>query len=219
MWLLWFLIFLTGCNASETRSRIVVIDTGLTANFPTKYRCIDGDKDFTNTDLLDKMGHGTIVANLIIENMDASEYCINTLKWVEYRANDKDKDAIYNALKHAATLKGVKYINMSLAGRLKVPKESAILNKLMKKGVTIVVAAGNDGYNLSKGCIIYPACYYKKRRNYIVVADSCEGDISGNFNGPVNAQECGRIIIGSSEYRGTSFSSGIHLGRLVGGYK
>ena len=143
--------------ASDSRIKVVVIDTGISDEWRSKANlCPEEHKDFTGTGLNDTHGHGTNVVGLIVENAPVRNYCIVVVK-----AYDRDKQYVTAALFYALTIKA-DVINLSGGGIGPQFAEQWIVSKLLERKVLMIVAAGNNGTDLDKDCNFYPACYDKR---------------------------------------------------------
>lgn len=162
-------------NLKEQRIKIAVIDTGINHNKEIQsFLCMgDEHRDFTKTNLDDKIGHGTNIAGLLIKHLNHQKHCLVILKYYVNPANDKNGIRNYYqavaAFKYAFDI-NVSYINFSSSGHAPGQQEKEILIKLTRKGVKIAVAAGNEGRLLEYGpkCKCYPACYDIKKNFYVV---------------------------------------------------
>ena len=146
---------------------IGVIDTGITQkeDIFDSARIIDGKNYVSESDgTVDKVGHGTRVAGLIIGTLDGEivspskeSQIVPLVYYSEYPSGvalNGGIDAICGAIYDAIDIYGCKVINISSG----VPKENEELKKAVdyaeEKGVLIVSACGNDA-----GTIYYPAAY------------------------------------------------------------
>lgn len=152
----------TFLNAGTKKTlRIAVIDSGYTiTEYSEAELCDDGHKDLTNTTIKDRHGHGTHIVNTLVANLDVNvKYCIILVKWYDPYINKfKTIDTSRSAFEYLLTQK-VDIINYSAGGSAKNEQEKKHITELLKRGVKIFVAAGNDGNNLNKDCYYYPACY------------------------------------------------------------
>ncbi len=211
----------------DHRTPIAVIDSGYTHENSEFVLCKGLRFDLTNTGIRDVMGHGTAITSIIAERTDLTKFCIMPIKWihspVHYRNMTQNEDretvdqiastAVNLAIKHKA-----KIINMSLDGRLYLPKErKSIINALIN-GIKVVVAAGNKGEDLYQSCRSYPACYEVGLPGFYVVANyvGLFRVSSSNYGGPVNAKENGHNLLVNGKYEtGTSMSAAIKTSKLT----
>jgi subtilisin family serine protease len=216
---------------------ICVIDSGVS----TDNGDIDEDKIIgkynvlnNNDDVTDTLGHGTFVTGIIgaeTNNKKALSGIADKAELIEIKAFDSSQStnlsAIISALNKASQY-DVDVVNMSLGaqgitGAEKTLFENAI-NKLVKKGVIVVAAVGNDG----TATLSYPAaldnvigvgavatnkeiCYFSQRnKSVFVVAPGGvlnKGDATGYIWGlglTANANVGGEYLSGGD---GTSFSA------------
>ncbi len=172
--------------APEVRERIVVIDTAVDKGKFDKFYCKDGfSRDFS-----DHSGrgshHGSNIVGLLTRGLPAHKYCITLLV---FHPNGQ-----YNRLlSYLPSIPRSRYINMSYGGPDSNPMEKAVIGGRLQRGARVIVAAGNDGLDLSKKCNYYPACYGFKHKNYYVVGSLSGGSLAPNSNheGPVNAYSVG----------------------------
>lgn len=165
-----------------------------------------------------KTEHATFIASLIVGKNDYYSSIIgenNNIKLLPLVVNDDDNIKIENiiqAIKYAENA-GAKVCNMSLAIYSDYPELKRIIEK---SKMLFVVAAGNDGKDLTYNDKCYPTCY--NLDNVISVADMrCDGNLSktSNYGRFVDIAAPGTDIlgmIGNQKYTfksGTSFSAAI----------
>lgn len=176
--------------AQENRKIIMVVDTGLPFNIKSDYLCNIPQIDLTNTNIYDYNGHGSNVIGLITKGFNYNKYCILSVKWYHNNATQSEPTIVYNRVaKYSDVIKRYKpyLVNLSLSGVFYSSDEKSSLQYVLNKGTIVVVAAGNDGHDLSLQCRVYPACYGFKSRGFFVVSDIKGLKGRSNFNGPVNA--------------------------------
>ena len=140
--------------ATDSRIKVVVIDTGLADAYKDKAHLCPGEhKDFTGTGLNDTHGHGTNVVGLIVENAPVSNYCIVIVK-----AYSGNKEHLTDALEYAIKI-NADVINLSSGGISSNLKEHIAVAKIIEANIVLIAAAGNNKKDLNKGCTFYPACY------------------------------------------------------------
>lgn len=139
--------------------RIAVLDSGYNVSKLSNIKLCDEPKDFTGTGIKDSIGHGTHIANIIADRLKDKNYCILIVKWYDPKVNP-DYLIFYTmkAILYAA-VKNTNIINYSAGGDSFRQDEKDLFEEAIKGGITIFVAAGNDGKNLDKDCNYYPACY------------------------------------------------------------
>lgn len=182
--------FMTGMVfAKETRKVIAVIDSGIQF-MPNlnKILCKDLSRDFTQMGLRDvsENGHGTNVAGIIASKMNSKTHCLAIIKYFHtYKLpyGRQNPYIILNLVMNYLKILKPAYINFSSAGGSFDFNEYTTLGDLVDGGTKIVVAAGNNGVNLTEEtCSVFPACYYFDSPNfYVVGADT----LKSNKLGPV----------------------------------
>lgn len=146
-------------EAADDRKIIMVIDTGVSPEIAAKpYMCERGNITFATE--FDEHGHGSNVVDLIGSRIDDKKYCILSINaWTGGRFVGKYK----KGLKMAVKLKNLVAINLSMSSPHHKSSyygwEVSLIRKLLKKGVKINAAAGNDYTYMNKeNCHVYPAC-------------------------------------------------------------
>lgn len=133
-----------------------------------------------NENYIDRNGHGTAMTSLVLKDtcesieLIACNYFDSPLRRI-----DSSNECFKRALNE-----NIDYINYSSNGNYIEENEKQILKKLSNKGVIIVVAAGNDGENLTKSGKCqgsYPACYLYKNI-YIVQNVDKDGKLDPRSN-------------------------------------
>ena len=224
--------------------RIAVIDTGIADDLlKHKFLCKDGHKDFSNTGLTDRHGHGTHISGLVdqyakdfifkddfntlnnreIENIQI-DYCQVIVKYYDPTITSNTLKATIESFKWAIKQK-VDIINYSGGGTEFSQQEYNVVMEALNKGIKVVAAAGNERTELSyegKGKY-YPAMYDK--RIYIVgnlvSMQSRKIASTSNYGDPVNTWEVGTNVYsrlpGNSfgTMTGTSQAAAIKSGRLI----
>lgn len=184
--------------AKETRKIVAIVDTGINSLLLDKpFMCKNLHADFTNTSIRDSHGHGTNVAGIIANKLNAKTHCLMIIKYWNTYKNPWGSSTLHKVFSNViGYLKSVKpaYINFSSSGFGFNPNEFGVFSELIDSGTKIIVAAGNDNLDLSEGCDVFPACYFFNEPNYFVVGAS-KSPIS-NKNGPVNAIRSGNNVCG-----------------------
>ncbi len=183
----------------DTRMMVAVIDTGLDLNDPRfkAVLCKTGHKDFTDTELTDRHGHGTHVAGIILKGApDTSKYCLVILKFYTIEQTGfANLKAETRAIRYANTL-GAKIINVSLYGPDSDSEEEQVI---AESTAVIVASAGNGPFDKNqpgedyKGKA-YPASYPKVR---VIGNWDCKNNrrhLSSNFGAGV-IYRCGTNIV------------------------
>lgn len=214
-------IFFTVFHVHADTVKVAVIDTGFSFNNSwgddTPKLCNSGHIDFTNTSVLDDVGHGTHIAGLISKNAGNSSFCLLIIKFFSPRI-DSLKGEI-NSLKYAINAK-VNIINLSLGGYNKSYEECSLIKKALDKGIIVVAAAGNDHQDINKQKY-YPAMCDNR---VIVVQNYNNGKLSETSNygiGKNFVKENGTNIFSTlpnNQYgymSGTSQATAIVTGKLI----
>lgn len=151
-------------------AKIAVIDSGLDDLTNVKL-CKDGLQDFTNTNMNSSYRkHGNNITHIITDGLEKKDYCIYHLKYYkDYDLGPLDNEV--KAIDFAIKMK-VDIINLSLSGPYGYATEFNVINKALAAGIIVVVAAGNDGFNLDEKCLAFPACYPFHNDRFIVVSNS-----------------------------------------------
>ena len=132
--------------------KIAIIDTGVDSEHPDLNERIIGGYDFINNDYIaeDTNGHGTAVAGIIAANGKLKGVAPEA-KILAYRVSDTgnsvSSDLIVQAI-HKSVEDGADIINLSLGVNRTNNKIEDAINDAIKKGVLVVVAAGNSGPEL-----------------------------------------------------------------------
>ena len=177
---------------------VLIIDSGV--NIATKesinYVSYEDDTDY--------LGHGTVIAKIISAiNPDVNIYSAKVVDRGGSTLNDKLTQGLIYALTH-----DIDIINVSLGLPSYSDTIQDIINKLAKRGVIIVAAAGNN-------TSVYPALY----NNVISVgATDDKGNIEP-YSASADVYTYGSVTINDINYTGTSYSTAIITGILSrGGY-
>ena len=195
-------------NASETRIRIAIIDSGVDLKQAKEYMCKTGNYDFTGYGLQDVYGHGTNIAGIFAKRINPKTHCLMIVKFFHTTAT-----GIESALEYIQQFKP-KYVNLSLTGRFPSAIEEHAIHSLLNSGAVIAVAAGNEGQNLDQNCNSYPACYNIQDPKYIVVGS--RGAMSSNYGGPVTAIDNGTSVEGFGiVLDGTSQATANYLSKRI----
>lgn len=199
---------------AESRSKIVVIDSGYTHPTVSKNEslpsfCRDGLLNTNGRTVAETgKGHGTNIIGTISQGIDFTKFCIVSINYyLDPDSKDIVMDSVPKALDLALTLTP-KMVVMALEGQLPDIKEAIGIRRLLDLGSVVVVAAGNKRKNLTTDCSAYPACYMFRDKNFVVVsALDGNGHIDrsyANYGGPVDAYVTGASSFGGYSMRGTS---------------
>lgn len=203
---------------AESRHKIVVIDTGVSFSQSLRSYMCKGGKLSISGDWRDEHGHGTNIIGLIGEKINAKKTCIVSIKVDILKSKTLTADYVKATLM-AEKLKPTA-INMSLAGEFKDFTEFGSLVRMVNSGVKIIVASGNNSFNLDTQCVVYPACYLQimrydrksiKVNNFIVVGAK---DLDRSNTGSVVTVFTEGKDQGTPKLSGTSQATANFTGRL-----
>jgi subtilisin family serine protease len=235
--------------ASAKTLVVAVVDTGVDSgpHLENLHLCKSGHVSFVpgNNPLVDHHGHGTHIAGLISRNAGDANYCVMSIQYYDPDSSaNNNMEATKKALRYAIDHK-VDFINYSSGGSEPSEQEHALVKEALDKGITVVVAAGNDGKNLGSKCVFYPACYNDKRlvvvgnlrlktkteldldikfRSVTSISATTRAD-SSNYDGPVNRWEIGSHVFSdlpnytAGYMTGTSQATAVATGKLVKSWK
>jgi subtilisin family serine protease len=160
--LLLLLMSVTGIAQSPYNQRVIkvaVIDTGFDFNSDWNKvgadqdgvklikpkLCKEGHKDFTNTGIVDRHGHGTHVAGIIAKFAQNANYCLVIIKYYDPTRQEgvSNLESSIKALQYANQI-GVDVVNYSGGGLEFSLEEYKAVKKLLDKGTIFVAAAGNE---------------------------------------------------------------------------
>lgn len=204
------ILYPTFLNAGTKRPiRIAVIDSGYTYTEYSKVKfCATGHKDFTNTGIRDNHGHGTHITNTIVTRLTV-DYCIIIIKFHDPKTNKYFSE--YSSQKQFDYLlsQDVDVINYSAGGPGYFKDEKKSIVTLLKRGVKIFVAAGNEGLNLNEDCNYYPACYNLKGLRVVgsINKDNKRSKFS-NYGKVVDSWEIGVDVVEDTGYNGPRAMNG-----------
>lgn len=159
------LLFLYLGEKSEAKEtiKVLIIDTGVDLSHEEISSHVK--EPFNPVDYIDYSVHGTAMASLILKDTCQEVELISCNYYPSHNSYDDSNSCFYKALSE-----NVQYVNFSSSGKHQNDEERELLRELSNKGVVVVVAAGNDGLNLTKTGKCegsYPACYLFKHM-YIV---------------------------------------------------
>jgi len=217
--------------------KVAIIDTGIDEMLLSKpVYCNEGHKDFTNTGLNDRHGHGTHISGIVdqyvkdvifnyklpssrIDNVVVN-YCQIIIKFYDVKASNQDNlENTIKAFKWAIS-QNVDVINYSGGGNDSSPEEKKVIIEALNKGIKIVAAAGNEHANLSKKPF-YPAMYDK--RIYVVgnLTQDRSPATSSNYGNEVTYWEIGTNVLSRLPngiygiMTGTSQATAVKTGKLI----
>ena len=133
---------------------VAVIDTGVQADHPfLEGRILDNGYDFIHNDNMpdDENMHGTHCAGIIADN---TPECVKILPVKIFNSTGSSTSAIISLGIDYAVRKNADVISMSFGGYCSdtACEIEASVNKAIKKGITCVVAAGNEWENAKDHC-------------------------------------------------------------------
>jgi len=137
---------------------VAVLDTGIDPNHELIKGSLVRFLDYSGTGKNDSHGHGTHVAGIIKSIFPKVK--LVALKYYNPKYSGKQSlDATVKALQAAVDM-NVDVINYSGGGPESSSAELAVLKEAERKGIIIVVAAGNESSNIDqKANAFYPAAY------------------------------------------------------------
>jgi hypothetical protein len=189
--------------------RVAVIDTGLDMEKYKDWLCEGGHKDFTGTDLVDRMNHGNQVVENLIKYAGNSNYCIIVLKYINSNHDKYATPAYFYALKEAIKL-NVDVVNYSGGGYIDFSEERFLITT---SGIKFFVAAGNEHRDLNEYCSYYPACLGLDNVVVVGALENKELAPYSNYGFIVTEWEDGKSIDGKSH--GTSFATPKATGKYI----
>lgn len=175
---------------------VLIIDSGVNGAAKESINCVPYE------DSTDYINHGTIIAKIITTiNPQANIYSTKVVDRGGSTVNDKLAQALLYALTH-----NIDIINVSLGLPSYSDTIQDIINKLAKRGVIIVAAAGNN-------TSVYPALY----NNVISVGATDDNGNIEPYSAPADVYTYGTVTIDNTTYTGTSCSTAIITGILSRG--
>lgn len=131
--------------------KVAVIDSGVSYHNKLKGRILTG-KDYVDNDSnpSDKNGHGTHVAGIIVDCTPGINVKILPVRVINASGNG-NPSSVGNGIRYAVN-KGAKVINLSLGAYQHYKYIESSIAYANKKGVTVVVAAGNECRNTKNVC-------------------------------------------------------------------
>lgn len=211
-------------NKEETRTKIVVVETGLNLTKEVEpYMCLGSSISLVDGNpFFDESGHGTSVVSLIVKSLDPKLQCIVIVKYTKLGVIDGQVfKNVAEGIKYATKIKA-KFLNLSLGGYSPFLDEYKALKEAIAAGIKISVAAGNDNIDLNKNCIYFPACYkFPKESFHVVGSPNYDPEQhlywkNSNHGKKVTHFENG-IHTGIPPLTGTSMSTATHTGKWASG--
>lgn len=184
---------------SQQPIKIAVLDTGYApeGGHNVVYTGYNFTGEGSSDDSSDTNGHGTTVADAIINSMTFENYRILPIKIM----NSEGKGSIlslYMGIEEAIENE-VEVINLSLSAKGQSPLIEAEIEKAIENGITVVAAAGNDGTlakdyipaNLPRALVVGAVDNHNKIEDYSNYGDEIDVVANGIFK----------------EHRGTSIAT------------
>lgn len=203
--------------------RIGILDTGyIKDNYYKIHFCENAKpKNFTPGKMNENAEHGNNILHIITDGLSYNDYCIVLVKglYTGYLSPWSFEDENLAFIKSYIYLLDAKVdiINLSLSGFGYVDSERIFFRKFLGKGTKIVVAAGNNGLDLSIKCEVYPAC--TEVRSIVVGSMEVDGKHRSKFsNYGIKGQvwEIGeKVYSGGYQMSGTSQATGKRTRRVV----
>jgi subtilisin family serine protease len=202
-----FLVCLVLKVKSEDRNIIAVIDSGINwSDTSKKFKCDLPEFNFSSDlDARDYLKHGTIINNLITDQINFKTHCILNIKVFGSKTSETIKPVI-DGLKAANAVKA-EFINLSYSGFTFDNEEKNEINKAVSRGAKVITASGNNSiYFKPNLCFVFPACYNITNNFYVVSNNETYANKGYRVNRFVN-----------TSLPGTSFSAAIFTGLLARG--
>lgn len=194
--------------------RVMSVDTGTSLSH---YLISSHVKEPFDSSYIDTNGHGTHIAGLILKNTCSEVEFISC----KYQTEDEGKLYLIRYCFRRALLLKVDFVNFSSSGPGYYQFEYDLIERLIKNGTKVLVAAGNDSLDLNEYGV-YPAAYNIK--GLIVVGNLDRPhhiNRSSNYGKKDMAWEIGTDIkstLPDGKYgtmSGTSQATAIRTNRLI----
>lgn len=222
-------IILAAFHSEAKTIKVAVIDTGFNFSFK-QYKhfklakpklCKSGHKDFTSSSLTDVNGHGSNIASIIAKGNSKSDYCLLILKYYSKETENISLDIELEAIQYAISQK-VDIINLSIAGYAYSKEECNLIKKALDKGIRIVAAAGNEGFDLSK-TKVYPAMCDRRVKIVMNYDKTTRHNTSNYGNNLLMEQGTNQYGVSSKELpefrTGTSQATANYTNKLIRNYE
>lgn len=179
--------------------KVMVMDAGVDYKVPkilpflNQKHVVDNPLHYQELLLPKHQHHGSHVAALTLYGLDNSKLC-NRVELYSCRVNPY---SVKYCLEQAENL-GVKYVNISLAGRVPVYSEAKALKAAVNSGMIITVAAGNSNHRLD----VYPEYPAAYALNFL--------DVEYNFNNTgINIIVVGSLDRSGNKAKSSNYADGI----------
>ena len=172
------LLLLSISHKKETYE-VCVIDSGVDMEDVRikPHLCSSGHVNLTKSSMSEDFSHGNHVVGIIISNSPKSGYCLKIIKFYsETNTEKQNNDNMIRALEISSS--SCSLVNVSAGGSNADEKEHRVIKE---SKATFVLAAGNNGIELSKHPSYYPAGYFTS--NSVVVGNlNKDGTIASTSN-------------------------------------
>lgn len=210
-------IYYLNPTIQESRTKIAIIDTGISINETTKpYLCNGNHYDLTGFGIEDKISHGMNIAGIVAKQIDTQKNCLLIIKYFHTQGTS------FNTIKafKIAKEEKVKFVNYSSGGSGDSLSEKDAIKSLLNNKIYVIVASGNFGNNLSKTtCDYFPACYNFDNSYFKVVGNGQSEDkrhTTSNYGKVVTDWRNGQRVEGFGvTMSGSSQATAILTGELV----
>lgn len=173
-----------GWNLSDGRGvKVAIIDSGINTQHPNlKPNIVEAKYFGKQLTPEDTNGHGSHVSGLVaaVKSNGISGVAPGAdIYSLSVSDDEKGEFALSNAIRatNYAIEKEVDVMNMSFSSSVTVPLFERAIKKAVDRGIVIVVAASNEGYDLNK-VPCYPACY----KDVITVAATDKNNKLASFS-------------------------------------
>lgn len=203
--------------SSYATEKVVVIDTGIDLNDNRFHHlCPTGHRDFTDTGMTDRHGHGTHIVGIIDKDL-SKDYCIVVLKYFDLKTTHSYIEPFIKALQYAVSLHP-KVVNLSMAGPVYNEKEHSILKEA--SDISFMAAAGNEHMELNEVTGIYPAQHGLSNITVIGALDNGVRASYSNYGKIVTQWEEGQVVSlapnGTNvSLRGTSQATAVYTSKFL----
>lgn len=161
-WLILFSVLLFGHHSRAKQIHIAILDTGISPISNNLKICPNGLIDLTGKGMIDKIGHGRVINEIIADRLKKVNYCSYVIK---IYGNTKEDSAFlnYEIALLMLTHMDIDIVNYSSSGfETSYAEQGLIYTLVQEQGIKFVTAAGNNTTELSfEKCKVYPACFTK----------------------------------------------------------
>lgn len=215
--LLWLILFVSSFSFGKT-IHIAIIDTGFspqafftndTSYLPSKFCSV---MYFYDNFQLDLTNHGSFMVSILSKRLnDANiDYCIHLYAW-----DPRNEQTYFQALEYVSQhINSFDVLNLSLGGLVYNDNECRIIKKILRKGKTIVAAAGNNGINIDETSY-YPASCDKRIYRIMNGTSPIQRRKSSNFTSIHGFYEEGNNIPGLNFQGKRALISGTSVSAVI----